>query len=109
MAEERTQLIVYTILKKMNVVNMLTFVVYTQLYNIIKNIQLVTRQKYLNLQKYDKTWYGFIKCTVLAPKRLYHPVLPQRIKVENYEKLIFTLCKTCTETRNPNTCSHDNQ
>ena len=42
------------------------------------------------------------------PKRLYHPVLHQRIKVENYEKLIFTLCKTCTEARNQNNCSHDN-
>ena len=44
----------------------------------------------------------------MPPKKLYHPVLPQRIKVDNYEKLIFTLCKTCAETRNQNNCSHDN-
>ena len=40
------------------------------------------------------------------PKGLYHPVLPQRIKVDNYEKLIFTLCKACAETRNQNKCEH---
>ena len=43
----------------------------------------------------------------MAPKELYHPVLPQRIKVDNYEKLIFTLCKTCAETRNQNKCKHN--
>ena len=50
-----------------------------------------------NPEKYDKSWYGLIKCKMLPPKRLYHPVLPQRIKVDNCEKLIFTLFKACTE------------
>ena len=62
--------------------------------------------KIFNPEKYDKSWYGLIKCKVVPPRRLYHPVLPQRIKVDNYEKLIFTLCKTCTETRNQNKCNH---
>ena len=57
-------------------------------------------------EKYDKSWYGLIKCKVLAPRKLYHPVLPQRIKVDSYEKLIFTLCKMCAETRNQNECNH---
>ena len=57
---------------------------------------------------YDKSWFGLIKCKVLPPRKLYHPVLPQRIKVKNYEKLIFTLCKTCSKTKNKNICSHDN-
>ena len=43
---------------------------------------------------------------MVPPKGLYHPVLPQRIKVDNYEKLIFTLCKACAETRNQNECKH---
>ena len=43
---------------------------------------------------------------MLPPRNLYHPVLPQRIKVDSYEKLIFTLCKTCAETRNQNECKH---
>ena len=62
--------------------------------------------KIFNHEKYDKSWYGLIKCKVFPPIRLYHPVLPQRIKVDNYEKLIFTLCKTCAETRNQNKCNH---
>ena len=59
-----------------------------------------------NPKKYCKSWYGLIKCKVVPPKGLYHAVLPQRIKVDSYEKLIFTLCKTCAETRNQNKCKH---
>ena len=62
--------------------------------------------KIFDPEKYDKSWYGAIKCKVVPPRRLYHPVLLQRIKVDNYEKLIFTLCKTCAETRNQNKCNH---
>ena len=59
-----------------------------------------------NPEKYCKSWYGLIKCKVVPPRKLYHPVLPQRIKVDSYEKLVFTLCKTCAETRNQNKCDH---
>ena len=62
--------------------------------------------KIFNPEKYDKSWYGLIKCKVVPPRKLYHPVLPQRIKVDSYEKLVFTLCKTCAETRNQNECKH---
>ena len=63
-----------------------------------------------NPEKYCKSWYGLIKCKVVPPRKLYHPVLPQRIKVDSYEKLVFTLCKTCAEKRNQNVCKHtDNQ
>ena len=55
--------------------------------------------KIFNPEKYDKSWYGLIKCKVVPPKGLYHPVLPQKIKVDSYEKLVFTLCKACAETR----------
>ena len=66
--------------------------------------------KIFNPERYDKSWYGLIKCKVVPPKGLYHPVLPQRIKVDSYEKLVFTLCKVCTETRNQNKCEHsDNE
>ena len=71
---------------------------------------------------YEKSWYGLIKCKVVPPRKLYHPVLPQRIKVVHkeeegkkkrfitYEKLVFTFCKACTETRNQNKCEHtDNE
>ena len=62
--------------------------------------------KIFNPEKHDKSWYGLIKCKVVSPRKLYHPVLPQRIKVDSYEKLVFTLCKTCAETKNQNECKH---
>ena len=75
-----------------------------------------------NPERYDKSWYGLIKCKVVPPRKLYHPVLPQRIKVVHeekegkkkksiaYEKLVFRLCKACAETRNQNKCEHsDNE
>ena len=66
--------------------------------------------KIFNPEKHDKSWYGLIKCKIQGPRQLYHPILPQRIKVDNYDKLIFTLCKTCAETRNQNKCEHsDNE
>ena len=62
--------------------------------------------KIFNPEKDDKSWYDLIKCKVVPPEGLYHPVLPQRIKVDSYEKLVFTLCKACAETRNQNKCKH---
>ena len=65
--------------------------------------------KIFNPEKHDITWYGLIKCKIVPPRKLYHPVLPQCIKVVHkeeegkkkksiaYEKLIFMLCKTCAE------------
>ena len=67
-------------------------------------------KKIFNPEKHDKSWYSLIKCKVAPPKGLYHPLLSQRIKVDNYEKLVFTLCKACAETRNQNKCEHsDNE
>ena len=62
--------------------------------------------KIFNPEKHDKSWYGLIKCKVVPPKGLYHPILPQRIKVDSYEKLVFTLCKACAESRNQNECEY---
>ena len=39
---------------------------------------------------------GLIKCTVVPPKDLYHPVLTYRWK----KKLLFCLCRTCVEENN---------
>ena len=39
-------------------------------------------------------FYGLIKCDVLPPSFLFHPVLPYRTQ----GKLMFPLCRTCTET-----------
>lgn len=44
------------------------------------------------LDKYE----GLIKCKVLPPKGLFHPVLPCKTN----GKLLFHLCKTCADSRN---------
>ena len=72
-----------------------------------KNYTIGHPIKIFKPEQYDKSWYGLIKCKILPPNKLYHPVLPQRIKVHCYEKLIFTLCKTCAETRSQNKCQHN--
>ena len=51
------------------------------------------------------TYFGLIKCTVLPPNGLFHPVLPYR--TEN--KLMFPLCKTCADTLNQNPCTHSDE
>ena len=46
----------------------------------------------------------------VPPERAISPSLPQRIKVNSYKRLIFTLCKACAETRNQAECMHkDNE
>src|SRR5208282_889858 len=47
--------------------------------------------------KFDKNWYGFIKCKVIPPKGLYHPVLPVKLA-----KLLFPLCMNCARTKQVN-------
>jgi hypothetical protein len=47
-------------------------------------------------------YFGLIKCTVLPPRGLFHPVLPYRTP----GKLTFPLCKACVDTTNQNTCTH---
>ena len=50
-------------------------------------------------------YFGFMKCTILPPEKLYIPVLPG--KYGSDQKLLFTLCRTCAETRTPEiTCNH---
>ncbi|KAG8173354.1 hypothetical protein JTE90_011604 [Oedothorax gibbosus] len=48
-------------------------------------------------------YFGIIKCTVLPPRQLYHPVLPYR----HDKKLMFALCRTCCERLQQEPCQHD--
>jgi len=45
---------------------------------------------------------GKIKCKVLPPRKLYHPVLPYKSKT----KLMFLLCSPRAETMNQGKCTH---
>ena len=47
---------------------------------------------------------GLIHCEVLPPRNLFHPVLPVRM----HNKLLFPLCRSCTETKCQEDCSHEN-
>ncbi|KAG8177809.1 hypothetical protein JTE90_021142 [Oedothorax gibbosus] len=47
-------------------------------------------------------YFGIVKCRVLPPKGLLHPVLPYRCK----DKLMFPLCRTCSETLQQTPCNH---
>ena len=48
---------------------------------------------------------GLMRCKVLPPTRLFHPVLPARIN----GKLLFSLCRSCAETRAQETCAHSDE
>lgn len=43
----------------------------------------------------DGTLFGLVKCSILPPRGLYHPVLPCKIDVKKTVKLIFGLCRSC--------------
>lgn len=47
-------------------------------------------------------FFGLIKCDILPPTSLFHPVLPYRAQ----GKLMFPLCKTCTENLQQFLCEH---
>lgn len=45
---------------------------------------------------------GLMKCAIVPPKHLYHPVLPYRHK----GKLLFCLCRSCVLEQNANAVCH---
>ena len=46
---------------------------------------------------------GLVKCTVLPPTKLFHPVLPYRYN----QKLTFPLCRSCVEGQQQSICHHE--
>lgn len=50
-----------------------------------------------------RKYHGLIRCTVLPPRGLFHPVLPARFN----GKLVFALCRTCADKQMAN-CTHTN-
>ncbi|XP_031334749.1 uncharacterized protein LOC116166444 [Photinus pyralis] len=53
----------------------------------------------LDISKID----AIIKCKVLPPQNLFHPVLPIKLN----KKLMFPLCLTCAKSFNQEECCHD--
>ncbi|KAL4088768.1 hypothetical protein QTP88_023852 [Uroleucon formosanum] len=62
-------------------------------------------EKIFKPKVYDKNWFGLIKCKILPPRNLYHPVLSVKIKMEKSEKLLFPLCYKCAVDQKPS-CNH---
>ncbi|CAH1104349.1 unnamed protein product [Psylliodes chrysocephalus] len=48
---------------------------------------------------------GVVKCSVLPPRDLLHPVLPQKMN----NKLMFVLCRECGENLNTKECVHSDE
>ena len=50
-----------------------------------------------------------MKVKMIAPKKLFHPVLPYPVKRKNETKLLFPLCRTCAEQSSYllNSCRHE--
>ncbi|XP_052122767.1 uncharacterized protein LOC127749286 [Frankliniella occidentalis] len=54
---------------------------------------------------HPKDFHGFIKCVVLPPQNLYHPILPLKL----HNKLMFVLCYACAVEclfERPEGCPH---
>jgi hypothetical protein len=62
----------------------------------------------LKSKEFDENWFGTIKCKILPPRKLYHPVLPPKIKVKTYEKLLFPLCNSCAKSQTKK-CKHNEE
>ena len=58
----------------------------------------IITEQFLPIDNYE----GLIKCKVLPPKGLFHPVLPYRVN----GKLMFPLCETCATTNQQTPCCH---
>jgi hypothetical protein len=50
-------------------------------------------------------YFGLIKCKVLPPSNLFHPVLPCKIN----GKLYFPLCYSCAHINNTEPCNHSDE
>ncbi len=50
-------------------------------------------------------YWGIIKCKILPPQNLFHPVLPSKIN----NKLMFVLCYTCAKLESTVACHHNEE
>ena len=54
-----------------------------------------------NFDRLD-SYEGLIKCKVIPPRKLFHPVLPCKMN----GKLLFHLCKVCADSQSKEKCIH---
>lgn len=59
----------------------------------------IITENFEDINRYE----GLIKCKVLPPRNLYIPVLPAKCN----GKLMFSLCRTCSESYQNSVCQHN--
>ena len=66
----------------------------------IQHPEILTSEALINCS--PRELFGLMKCDILPPTFLFHPVLPYRAN----GKLMFPLCRTCAETLQQSPCEH---
>ena len=61
----------------------------------------IVTEDFTDIQQYE----GLIKCKILPPRGLNIPVLPEKMN----NKLLFTLCRTCSENQQQKSCQHNDE
>ena len=74
--------------------------------NFFKTYPVGHPTKIYNPKQYDPKWFGFVQAKIEPPRGLYRPVLPARIKCGQSEKLLFSLCRTCSSVQQQTKCGH---
>ena len=69
-----------------------------------KMMRTVVGHPRITTENFDdiSTYFGLVKCMMLPPRGLFHPVHPYHTQ----GKLMFRLCKTCADICNQNPCTH---
>ena len=62
----------------------------------------VLTENFLPITAQHNPYFGLIKCKIVPPKRLLHPVLPYK----SGGKLMFPLCRTCAQEQRQGFCNH---
>ena len=69
----------------------------------IKHPEILTCEALIN--RSPREFYGLIKCDILPPSFLFHPVLPYRAQ----GKLMSPLCRTCAKNLQQSPCEHSDE
>lgn len=88
-----------------NTTNQIRYVDYTSLYPYVCKYGVfpLGHPKVFWGNNIPRKVQGLLKCKILPPQDLYHPILPCRIN----GKLMFTLCHTCAREAIQAPCHHD--
>jgi len=82
-----------------DIVSLYPYICKTGIFPIGKPI--IYTENFLPLE--SKPYLGLIKCTILPPQKLLHPVLP----FKHEGKLLFSLCRTCAVEKSETCIGHD--